>query len=150
MLTVKQLAEKLDVSAMTIYRNKPNNRDFVEQDNIKYIDESLEKEITKKVLKNKKVYKKEKPETNQSVVVEQMQQQIDYLKEIIKEKDEQIRNYTKLIDQQQQLNLKTMERLEAPKKEEEKPEEKEETHVSTREEHVQTDKKQGFFKKLFK
>ncbi|MCG1101548.1 DUF536 domain-containing protein [Staphylococcus epidermidis] len=149
MLTVKQLAEKLDVSAMTIYRNKPNNRDFVEQDNIKYIDESLEKEITKKVLKNKKVYKKEKPETNQSVVVEQMQQQIDYLKEIIKEKDEQIRNYTKLIDQQQQLNLKTMERLEAPKKEE-PPEEQEESHVSTREEHVQTDEKQGFFKKLFK
>lgn len=150
MLTVKQLAEKLDVSAMTIYRNKPNNRDFVEQDNIKYIDESLEKEITKKVLKNKKVYKKEKPETNQSVVVEQMQQQIDYLKEIIKEKDEQIRNYTKLIDQQQQLNLKTMERLEAPKDEEEKTEEKDETHVSTREEHVQTEKKKGFFKKLFK
>ncbi|WP_189723657.1 DUF536 domain-containing protein [Staphylococcus warneri] len=149
MLTVKQLAEKLDVSAMTIYRNKPNNRDFVEQDNIKYIDESLEKEITKKVLKNKKVYKKEKPETNKSVVVEQMQQQIDYLKEIIKEKDEQIRNYTKLIDQQQQLNLKTMERLEAPKKEE-PPEEQEESHVSTREEHVQTDEKQGFFKKLFK
>lgn len=149
MLTVKQLAEKLDVSAMTIYRNKPNNRDFVEQDNIKYIDESLEKEITKKVLKNKKVYKKEKPETNQSVVVEQMQQQIDYLKEIIKEKDEQIRNYTKLIDQQQQLNLKTMERLEAPKKEE-PPEEQEESHVSTREEHVRTDEKQGFFKKLFK
>nr|WP_260844430.1 DUF536 domain-containing protein [Staphylococcus epidermidis] len=78
-----------------------------------------------------------------------MQQQIDYLKTVIAEKDEQIRNYTKLIDQQQQLNLKTMERLEAPKKEE-KPEEKEETHVSTREEHVQTDKKQGFFKKLFK
>lgn len=150
MLTVKQLAEKLDVSTMTIYRNKPANRDFVEQDNIKYIDESLEKEITKKVLKNKKVYKKEKVETNQSVVVEQMQQQIDYLKEIIKEKDEQIRNYTKLIDQQQQLNLKTMERLEAPKDEEEKPEEKDETHVSTREEHVQTEKKKGFFKKLFK
>ncbi|MDH9833634.1 DUF536 domain-containing protein [Staphylococcus aureus] len=78
-----------------------------------------------------------------------MQQQIDYLKEIIKEKDEQIRNYTKLIDQQQQLNLKTMERLEAPKKEE-PPEEQEESHVSTREEHVQTDEKQGFFKKLFK
>ncbi|WP_423830862.1 DUF536 domain-containing protein [Staphylococcus epidermidis] len=150
MLTVKQLAEKLDVSTMTIYRNKPANRDFVEQDNIKYIDESLEKEITKKVLKNKKVYKKEKVETNQSVVVEQMQQQIDYLKTVIAEKDEQIRNYTKLIDQQQQLNLKTMERLEAPKDEEEKPEEKDETHVSTREEHVQTEKKKGFFKKLFK
>lgn len=155
-LTVKQLAEKLDVTPMTIHRNKPEDKEFTKEGNISYIDEELEKIITAKVQKNKKVYKKQPKQENGTDVVEQMQQQIDYLKSVIAEKDKQINNYTKLIDQQQQLNLRTMEQLNQPK-DHSQPSEPKTTHHSTdekveqektRDEHVKTQEK-GFFSRIF-
>lgn len=155
-LTVKQLAEKLDVTPMTIHRNKPEDKEFTKEDNISYIDEELEKIITAKVQKNKKVYKKQPKQENTTGVVDQMQQQIDYLKSVIAEKDKQINNYTKLIDQQQQLNLRTMEQLNQPK-DHSQPSEPQTTHHSsdetveqekTRDEHVKTQEK-GFFSRFF-
>ena len=92
MLTVKELAEKLDVTPMTIHRNKPEDKEFTKDGNVNYIDEELEKIITTKVQKNKKVYKKQQKSESATDVVEQMQQQIDYLKEVIAEKDKQINN----------------------------------------------------------
>lgn len=155
-LTVKELAEKLDVTPMTIHRNKPDDKAFKKEGNISYIDEELEKIITAKVQKNKKVYKKQPKTENTTDVVEQMQQQIDYLKSVIAEKDKQINNYTKLIDQQQQLNLRTMEQLNQPK-DHSQPSEKQTTHHSkdekiksetTHNEHVKTQGK-GFFSRFF-
>jgi TolA-binding protein len=155
-LTVKQLAEKLDVTPMTIHRNKPEDKEFTKEGNISYIDEELEKIITAKVQKNKKVYKKQPKQENTTGVVDQMQQQIDYLKSVIAEKDKQINNYTKLIDQQQQLNLRTMEQLNQPK-DHSQPSEPQTTHHSTdekveqektRDEHVKTQEK-GFFSRFF-
>ena len=155
-LTVKELAEKLDVTPMTIHRNKPDDKAFKKEGNISYIDEELEKIITAKVQKNKKVYKKQPKTENTTDVVEQMQQQIDYLKSVIAEKDKQINNYTKLIDQQQQLNLRTMEQLNQPK-DHSQPSEPKTTHHSTddeveqevtRDEHVKQQEK-GFFSRFF-
>ena len=155
-LTVKELAEKLDVTPMTIHRNKPDDKAFKKEGNISYIDEELEKIITAKVQKNKKVYKKQPKTENTTDVVEQMQQQIDYLKSVIAEKDKQINNYTKLIDQQQQLNLRTMEQLNQPK-DHSQPSEPQTTHHSSDEkvepeekhnEHVKTQEK-GFFSRFF-
>lgn len=154
-LTVKELAEKLDVTPITIHRNKPKDKEFTKEGNVSYIDEDLEKIITAKVQKNKKVYKKQPKSENATDVVEQMQQQIDYLKAVIAEKDKQINNYTKLIDQQQQLNLRTMEQLQQPKNHSQ-PSEPQTTkdekikQETTRDEHVKTDEKQGFFSRLFR
>lgn len=151
-LTVKQLAEKLDVTPMTIHRNKPENKEFTKEGNISYIDEELEKIITAKVQKNKKVYKKQPKQENTTGVVDQMQQQIDYLKSVIAEKDKQINNYTKLIDQQQQLNLRTMEQLNQPK-DHSQPSEPQTTHHSSDETVEQEDthktQEKGFFSRFF-
>ncbi|EJE28490.1 MULTISPECIES: DUF536 domain-containing protein [Staphylococcus] len=156
MLTVKQLAEKLDVTPITIHRNKPEDKEFTKDGNVSYIDEELEKIITAKVQKNKKVYKKQPKSESATDVVEQMQQQIDYLKSVIAEKDKQINNYTKLIDQQQQLNLRTMEQLNQPK-DHSQPSEPQTTHHSTdvkvepeetHNKHVKTQEK-GFFSRFF-
>jgi len=148
MLTVKQLAEKLDVTPITIHRNKPKDKEFKKQGNVSYIDEDLEKIITAKVQKNKKVYKKQSENA-----VEQMQQQIDYLKAVIAEKDKQINNYTKLIDQQQQLNLRTMEQLQQPKNhsQQSEPQTTKDEKIkqeTTHDEHVKTREK-GFFSRIF-
>lgn len=152
MLTVKQLAEKLDVTPMTIHRNKPEDKEFTKEGNISYIDEELEKIITAKVQKNKKVYKKQPKQENTTGVVDQMQQQIDYLKSVIAEKDKQINNYTKLIDQQQQLNLRTMEQLNQPK-DHSQPSEPQTTHHSSDETVKQEDthktQEKGFFSRFF-
>lgn len=151
-LTVKQLAEKLDVTPMTIHRNKPEDKEFTKEGNISYIDEELEKIITAKVQKNKKVYKKKPKQENTTGVVDQMQQQIDYLKSVIAEKDKQINNYTKLIDQQQQLNLRTMEQLNQPK-DHSQPSEPQTTHHSSDETVKQEDthktQEKGFFSRFF-
>lgn len=151
-LTVKQLAEKLDVTPMTIHRNKPEDKEFTKEGNISYIDEELEKIITAKVQKNKKVYKKQPKQENTTGVVDQMQQQIDYLKSVIAEKDKQINNYTKLIDQQQQLNLRTMEQLNQPK-DHSQPSEPQTTHHSSDETVEQEDthktQEKGFFSRFF-
>ncbi|TFU64023.1 DUF536 domain-containing protein [Staphylococcus warneri] len=151
-LTVKELAEKLDVTPMTIHRNKPDDKAFKKEGNISYIDEELEKIITAKVQKNKKVYKKQPKTENTTDVVEQMQQQIDYLKSVIAEKDKQINNYTKLIDQQQQLNLRTMEQLNQPK-DHSQPSEPQTTHHSSDETVEQEDthktQEKGFFSRFF-
>lgn len=151
-LTVKQLAEKLDVTPMTIHRNKPEDKEFTKEGNISYIDEELEKIITAKVQKNKKVYKKQPKQENTTGVVDQMQQQIDYLKSVIAEKDKQINNYTKLIDQQQQLNLRTMEQLNQPK-DHSQPSEPQTTHHSSDETVKQEDthktQEKGFFSRFF-
>lgn len=151
MLTVKQLAEKLDVTPITIHRNKPKDKEFTKEGNVSYIDEELEKMITAKVQKNKKVYKKQSE--NATDVVEQMQQQIDYLKAVIAEKDKQINNYTKLVDQQQQLNLRTMEQLQQPKNHSQQSEPQTTKDVkikqeTTHDEHVKTRGK-GFFSRIF-
>lgn len=148
MLTVKQLAEKLDVTPITIHRNKPKDKEFKKEGNVSYIDEDLEKIITAKVQKNKKVYKKQSENA-----VEQMQQQIDYLKAVIAEKDKQINNYTKLIDQQQQLNLRTMEQLQQPKNhsQQSEPQTTKDEKIkqeTTHDEHVKTQGK-GFFSRIF-
>lgn len=151
-LTVKQLAEKLDVTPMTIHRNKPEDKEFTKEGNISYIDEELEKIITAKVQKNKKVYKKQPKQENTTGVVDQMQQQIDYLKSVIAEKDKQINNYTKLIDQQQQLNLRTMEQLNQPK-DHSQSSEPQTTHHSSDETVEQEDthktQEKGFFSRFF-
>lgn len=112
MLTIKQLADKLEVSKPTITRNKPENMEFTVIDGVNYIDETLEQKITQKVLQNKTRYSSDtSTETNNSTLVQQLLQENAFLRAQIEEKDALLKTQAKLLDQQQQLNLITGQRL---------------------------------------
>lgn len=112
MLTIKQLADKLGVSKPTITRNKPEHMEFTVIDGVNYINETLEQKITQKVLQNKTRYSGDtSTETHDSTLVQQLLQENAFLKEQIEEKDALLKTQAKLLDQQQQLNLITGQRL---------------------------------------
>ncbi|MGE7135804.1 hypothetical protein [Staphylococcus epidermidis] len=134
MITVKQLADKLEVSKPTITRNKPENMSFHVEQNTYYIDEELEKQITENVLKNKRRYTTDtKDETEDNTLTQQLMQENAFLRAQIKEQ-------TKLLDQQQRLNLMANNKLEAlEQKTETEPE-----HTETR-----SEDKRSLFKRIF-
>ena len=112
MLTIKQLADKLGVSKPTITRNKPEHVEFTVIDGVNYINETLEQQITQKVLQNKTRYSSDtSTETNDSTLVQQLLQENAFLRAQIEEKDALLKTQAKLLDQQQQLNLITGQRL---------------------------------------
>ncbi|XPH47527.1 hypothetical protein ICJ68_00030 (plasmid) [Staphylococcus lugdunensis] len=112
MLTIKQLADKLGVSKPTITRNKPEHTEFTVIDGVNYINDTLEQQITEKVLQNKTRYSSDtSTETNDSTLVQQLLQENAFLRAQIEEKDALLKTQAKLLDQQQQLNLVTGQRL---------------------------------------
>lgn len=112
MLTIKQLADKLGVSKPTITRNKPEHAEFTVIDGVNYINDTLEQQITEKVLQNKTRYSSDtSTETNDSTLVQQLLQENAFLRAQIEEKDTLLKTQAKLLDQQQQLNLVTGQRL---------------------------------------
>lgn len=112
MITIKQLADKLGVSKPTITRNKPEHMEFTVIDGVNYINKTLEQKITQKVLQNKTRYSGDtSTETHDSTLVQQLLQENAFLKEQIEEKDALLKTQAKLLDQQQQLNLITGQRL---------------------------------------
>ncbi|WP_260980577.1 hypothetical protein [Staphylococcus hominis] len=77
-----------------------------------YINETLEQQITQKVLQNKTRYSSDtSTETNDSTLVQQLLQENAFLRTQIEEKDALLKTQAKLLDQQQQLNLITGKRL---------------------------------------
>lgn len=112
MITIKQLADKLGVSKPTITRNKPEHMEFTVIDGVNYINETLEQKITQKVLQNKTRYSGDtSTETHDSTLVQQLLQENAFLRTQIEEKDALLKTQAKLLDQQQQLNLITGQRL---------------------------------------
>ena len=80
---------------------------FHVEQNTYYIDEELEKQITENVLKNKRRYTTDtKDETEDNTLTQQLMQENAFLRAQIKEQ-------TKLLDQQQRLNLMANNKLEA-------------------------------------
>lgn len=156
MLTIKQLADKLGVSKPTITRNKPEHMEFTVIDGVNYINETLEQQITDKVLQNKTRYSGDtSTETNDSTLVQQLLQENAFLRAQIEEKDALLKTQAKLLDQQQQLNLRTMEQLQQPKNhsQQSEPQTTKDEKIkqeTTHDEHVKTDEKQGFFSRLFR
>lgn len=151
MLTVKELADKLDVTPMTIHRNKPKNMEFTQKAKINYIDEELEKAITEKVKQNQKIYSKKKSVKEDKVnsnseLIDQLRQEIQYLRKQIEVKDNQLERKDKLLDQQQQLNLKTMTKLEEIDQPKEESTEKE---TEQQEESETEEQPKGIFAKWF-
>lgn len=150
MLTVKQLADKLEVSKPTITRNKPENMSFEIINNAYYIDEELEKQITENVLKNKARYSgNTENETGSDKLTQQLLQENEFLRTQISEKDSLIREQTRLLDQQQRLNLITSKRLDELNEQPEQERETDSKHNETFSEKSNETEK-SFFKKLFK
>lgn len=134
MITVKQLADKLEVSKPTITRNKPENMSFHVEQNMYYIDEELEKQITENVLKNKRRYTTDtKDETEDNTLTQQLMQENAFLRAQIKEQ-------TKLLDQQQRLNLMANNKLEALEQKTKTEPERTETRYED---------KKGLFRRIF-
>ena len=134
MITEKQLADKLEVSKPTITRNKPENMSFHVEQNTYYIDEELEKQITENVLKNKRRYTADtKDETEDNTLTQQLMQENAFLRAQIKEQ-------TKLLDQQQRLNLMANNKLEALEQKKETEPERTETR---------SEDKRSLFKRIF-
>ena len=134
MITVKQLADKLEVSKPTITRNKPENMSFHVEQNTYYIDEELEKQITEYVLKNKRRYTTDtKDETEDNTLTQQLMQENAFLRAQIKEQ-------TKLLDQQQRLKLMSNNKLEALEQKKETEPERTETR---------SEDKRSLFKRIF-
>ena len=134
MITVKQLADKLEVSKPTITRNKPENMSFHVEQNTYYIDEELEKKITENVLKNKRRYTTDtKDETEDNTLTQQLMQENAFLRAQIKEQ-------TKLLDQQQRLNLMANNKLEVLEQKTKTEPERTETR---------SEDKKGLFRRIF-
>ncbi|GBV21759.1 hypothetical protein M1K003_2782 [Staphylococcus aureus] len=134
MITVKQLADKLEVSKPTITRNKPENMSFHVEQNTYYIDEELEKQITENVLKNKRRYTTDtKDETEDNTLTQQLMQENAFLRAQIKEQ-------TKLLDQQQRLNLMANNKLEVLEQKTKTEPERTETR---------SEDKKGLFRRIF-
>ncbi|MCA2504038.1 DUF536 domain-containing protein [Staphylococcus xylosus] len=117
MLTVKQLADKLNVSKQTINNNVPKDNSYQKINNINYIDEQLELAITKNIEKNKNRFSYDK-NTKQSEttttngaassnneLVKQLRSEIELLHNQLTIKDNQIEQITKALTNQQSLQL---------------------------------------------
>lgn len=170
MLTINKLAEKLDVSRPTIYNNVPDDMRFTKIDGVNYIDEDLEKVITDKINERRKSSKSidKQSSTNNSELIESLNNELIYLKKQLEtkdqqlnNKDEQIKQYSKLLENQQLLalqNNRKVEQLENEIKQIEVKETEEDSHnsdlESESEQQLQNDtsntkKEKGFFSKLF-
>lgn len=170
MLTINKLAEKLDVSRPTIYNNVPDDMSFTKIDGVNYIDEDLEKVITDRINKRRKSSKSidKQSSTNNSELIESLNNELIYLKKQLEtkdqqlnNKDEQIKQYSKLLENQQLLalqNNRKVEQLENEIKQIEVKETEEDNHNSDLEGESEqqsqndtsnTKKEKGFFSKLF-
>lgn len=123
MLTIKELADKLGVSKQTVTNNKPSDMEFTKIKNAYHIDEELEKIITERILERKQSEnaskgingsKDEEVATNKPNVdfTDHLKSQIESLTEQLKEKDKQIDKYSKLLENQQILALKSTDKVE--------------------------------------
>lgn len=114
MLTVKELADKLNVSKQTINNNVPVYMKYEKVNNVNYIDEQLEKAITDNINKNKNrfsssSYEDTKENTSSD---EQLNNVINVLIQQLNSKDEQIERLHNQLDKQNQslINEQTINR----------------------------------------
>lgn len=124
MLTVKQLADKLEVSKQTINNNVPDDMSYQKINNVNYISEQLEIAITNNINKNKQRFNYDNNQSenvqsetissndNDSEMIKQLRSEIDRLSSQldIKDKqldkrDNQIEQITKALTNEQSLNL---------------------------------------------
>lgn len=106
LITVKQMADRLNVSKGTInnHMNK-NNLEYLQQDNVNYLTEQHQTIIEQSVSNTKQRYQSDAEQTNeQSLTNEQLSNIINTLMNQLNEKDKQINKLSELLEYQQELN----------------------------------------------
>lgn len=162
MKTIKQIADELNVSKQAVYKRYKGKLYTAvcpythTENNIVYIDEQGENII-------KQDFLKEKPHTEAHTehiqrhsgadteyiptqILDTLNKTIELLQTQLKEKDNHIKELTKLLDQSQQLQGGTIQRLTEPKKEEPGADVAE---VSPEQNQEEKPTKKGILKKLF-
>lgn len=106
LLTVKQLADKLNVSKQTINNNVPPNMDYQKIDGMNYINKELAVAIERKIELNRNkysysnnVYREERTEpTNNQQEIKLKDEYIKILKEQLKSKDKELDRYHEIFN----------------------------------------------------
>lgn len=163
MKTIKQIADELNVSKQAVYKRYKGKlytevHPYTHMDNgTVYIDEQGENII-------KQDFLKDRPETTgadtehiqghsradreyiPTQILDTLNKTIELLQNQLEEKDNHIKELTRLLDQSQQLQGGTIQRLTEPKKEEPGADAVE---VSPEQDQEEKPTKKGIFKKLF-
>ncbi|HGV4086416.1 HTH domain-containing protein [Staphylococcus haemolyticus] len=129
MKTVRELAEELDVSKTTIrnhLKNLPENLSVSKSGNLLQLDTDVEAFIKDKVQRvsdnfAQKGLQKEHILSEKIEMLKERNKEIvsdnEYLRDQLKEKNNQIENLTRLLDHQQQLQLRSTQELDRIKQE---------------------------------
>lgn len=117
-VTIKEFCKLAKISPQSVYKrlkraDNPLNNYVETVDNIKMISVDALKLYKKPETETVKEEPQKESATENSVNKEL----IEILKKELESKDEQIANLTKLLDQQQQLNMKTMQELDVVREE---------------------------------
>lgn len=163
MKTIKQIADELNVSKQAVYK-RYRGKLYTEvhpythtENGTVYIDEQGENIIKQDFLKNKPGTSGADTEHIQghsgadkeyipTQILDTLNKTIELLQTQLKEKDNHIKELTKLLDQSQQLQGGTIQRLTEPKKEEPGADVAE---VSPEQDQEEKPTKKGILKKLF-
>ena len=125
-MTAAELAEDLNVSKVTIYNHlkkidkrkytkKYQNVTYITEEGQQIIKDSLYRPIQSNV-SSERISINDSPIPIKGEQLQQGNPTIEILKEQIREKDNQIKELHKLLDQQQQLTLQSQKQLEETKK----------------------------------
>lgn len=104
--TIKELADELGIpkNKVNYQVSKLNSKYIVKIDGIKYLTRQAQKNVTEHI----SIKSNDKSNTN----LDSFKHHIEYLETQLKSKDNQINKLHDLLDQQQQLQLKTQQMLE--------------------------------------
>ena len=163
MKTIKQIADELNVSKQAVYKRYKGKlytevHPYTHTDNgTVYIDEQGENIIKQDFLKDRpettgadtehiQGYSGADKEYIPTQILDTLNKTIELLQNQLEEKDNHIKELTRLLDQSQQLQGGTIQRLTEPKKEEPGADAVE---VSPEQDQEEKPTKKGIFKKLF-
>ena len=120
--TIKQVADEIGISKQKLYRYiKANHINEVHHDvGVIYIDDALESLLKQHFLDNDTHRDAHQNTSNDIVLIQSLEAQIELLKDQLKKKDEQIVKSQELLKNQQVLTLQANQKIELLEQKEEK------------------------------
>lgn len=120
--TIKQVADEIGISKQKLYRYiKANHINEVHHDvGVIYIDDALESLLKQHFLDNDTHRDAHQNTSNDTVLIQSLEAQIELLKDQLKKKDEQIVKSQELLKNQQVLTLQANQKIELLEQKEEK------------------------------
>lgn len=120
--TMKQIAEELHIDKQRVYRFIKKNRinEAYQKNGAKYYDEVAQKLIKQGFEKDeshREAHQNRFKSASNEAADTVTEKLIEMLEKELEEKNQQIKELNKLLDQQQQLNMKTMQELDVVREE---------------------------------